>query len=46
MPRPAIKIAEFAVGNTNIGRIAIPVYNPSDLIVRNLFFSKTVAYVH
>src|SRR5688572_21173174 len=42
----AIKIAEFTISNTNIGRIHIPVYLPGNLSMRHLLFSQFIGYKH
>ena len=42
----AIEIAEFAVGDTDIGGIDIPVYLPGDLSMGHGHFPKLVGEVH
>src|ERR1700759_2589463 len=46
MPRPAEKVAEFAIGNTNVGGVYIPVDLPGYLTVRHLYFTQFVRRIH
>src|SRR6187402_3513008 len=44
--RDAIEIAEFAVGETNVGGIDVPVDLPGDLAMGDLHFPEFVGQVH
>ena len=41
-----VKIAEFAIGNADIGGVYIPVDDPGDLAVRNLLLPELVGNEH
>ena len=42
----SVKVAEFAIGNTHVGGIDVPVDLPGDFPVRYLFFSKLISHMH
>jgi hypothetical protein len=44
--RSAVKITKFAVGDTNIGRIGIPVNDPGYHFTRNMMLAQSIADVH
>jgi hypothetical protein len=44
--RSAVKIAELAVGNANVGRIRIAVNDPGDDIARHMVLADGISDVH
>ena len=42
----AIEIAEFTIGNANIGGIYIPVDLPGNFSVRHLLFPQFIGHIH
>ncbi len=46
MARPAVKVAELAIGYAHIGRIGIAVDDPGDLGAGHHLLSQLITHIH
>jgi hypothetical protein len=46
VPGPAVKIAELAVRDANVGRVRVAVNDPCDGIARHMMLAHGIAHVH
>ena len=46
VPRPAEEVAEFAVGDADVGGVGVAVNDPSDYATGHMVLAQAVAHVH